>query len=387
MMAAYTAAQNGAKVTLLEQNEKLGKKLFITGKGRCNLTNACDISDFFGNVVTNSKFLFSSVYSFTNEDTVSFFEEHGLKLKKERGDRIFPLSDKSSDVIKTLENLLRSSGVTVRLKTKVENPDKIDADAVIIATGGLSYPSTGATGDGYVFAERLGHKIITPVPSLVPLICRETFIAELEGLSLKNIAVTVKDEKRELFHDFGEMLFTGKGVSGPVILTASSILSKHISREDNELDLFIDLKPALSETQLDARILRDFGEASNKEFKNGLSKLLPAKMIPVVVKLTGIDPYKKINIITKEERKKLIDIIKNFKLTVIKSAGFEQAVITSGGVDVKQIDPSTMESKLKKGIYFAGEVLDVDALTGGFNIQIALSTGRAAGLAASGGEK
>ncbi|MBE6017841.1 MAG: NAD(P)/FAD-dependent oxidoreductase [Lachnospiraceae bacterium] len=384
MMAAISAAANGADVTLLEKNEKLGKKLYITGKGRCNLTNACDIEDIFENIVTNRKFMYSAIYSFPNTETVSFFEKRGLKLKEERGKRIFPASDKSSDVIKTLEKALKEEGVKVRLNTKVTDLEKLDCDAVIIATGGLSYPTTGSTGDGYEFAKQLGHKITDTVPALVPLVVEEEYAGRMEGLSLKNVEVRILNEKgRELHSDFGEMLFTAHGVSGPVILSASSKAVSKLGDKPGSLKLVIDLKPALDEKQLDARILRDFSENLNRNFKNSLNRLLPSGMIPVIVELSGIDGNKKVNEITKQERENLVRQIKNLTFTLTGSEGFSHAVITQGGVSVKDINPSTMESKLRPGVYFAGEVLDVDAFTGGFNIQIALSTGWLAGQSAA----
>ena len=383
MMAAITAAEAGASVTLLEKNEKLGKKLYITGKGRCNLTNTCELPAFFDNIPRGNKFLYSAIYSFSNADTCTFFEEAGLALKEERGGRIFPVSDKSSDVIRTLEKRLKESGVKVRLKTEVKDLSSIDADAIIIATGGLSYQSTGSTGDGFRFAESIGHSIKEPVPSLVPLLCSDPFIKELEGLSLRNINVTITADGKKVFDQFGEMLFTSNGVSGPVILTASSEIGRMLNQKKKAFILHIDLKPSLSSEQLDKRILRDFEGEQNKAFKNSLSRLLPAKMIPVVIALSGIDPFKKVNEITREERTKLVSLLKDMQLHLIETAGFEQAVITSGGVGLKEIDPKTMESKKRAGIYFAGEVIDADAYTGGFNLQIAFSTGRAAGAAAA----
>lgn len=383
MMAAITAAEAGASVTLLEKNEKLGKKLYITGKGRCNLTNTCELPAFFDNIPRGNKFLYSAIYSFSNADTCAFFEDAGLALKEERGGRIFPVSDKSSDVIRTLEKRLKESGVKVRLKTEVKDLSSIDADAIIIATGGLSYQSTGSTGDGFRFAESIGHSIKEPVPSLVPLLCSDPFIKELEGLSLRNINVTVTADGKKVFDQFGEMLFTSNGVSGPVILTASSEIGRMLNQKKKAFILHIDLKPSLSSEQLDKRILRDFEGEQNKAFKNSLSRLLPAKMIPVVIALSGIDPFKKVNEITREERTKLVSLLKDMQLHLIETAGFEQAVITSGGVGLKEIDPKTMESKKQSGIYFAGEVIDADAYTGGFNLQIAFSTGRAAGAAAA----
>ncbi len=385
MMAAIAAAREGADVTIIEKNEKLGKKLYITGKGRCNLTNSCDVTDFFSNVVNNSKFLYSAVYSFTNKDLYDFFEAEGLKLKEERGNRMFPASDKSSDVIKTLEKVIREEKIHVKLRTKVTDLDSVKADAVIVATGGITYPSTGSTGDGYVFAEKVGHDIVEPVTALVPLVCKDSFIKDLEGLSLRNVSATVTCKGKELYDSFGEMLFTKDGVSGPIILSASSVITRRLQKDNTDFVLHIDLKPALDKETLDGRILRDFEEQKNKEFKNSLSKLLPSKLVPVVVKLSGIDPYKKVNVITKQERTALVELLKDFKLQIDRCADVNQAVITSGGVSVKKIDPKTMESKIKKDLYFAGEVMDVDAYTGGFNLQIAFSTGWAAGKAAAKG--
>ncbi len=385
MMAAIAAAKEGADVTLIEQNEKLGKKLYITGKGRCNLTNSCDVSDFFSNVVNNSKFLYSAVYSFTNKDLCDFFTGAGLKLKEERGNRMFPASDKSSDVIKTLEKVIKEEKIHVKLRTKITDLNSVKADAVVVATGGITYPSTGSTGDGYIFAEKAGHEIVEPVTALVPLVCKDSFIKELEGLSLRNVNVSITSKGKELYDGFGEMLFTKDGVSGPIILSASSVITRRLKKDNTDFILHIDLKPALDKETLNARILRDFEEQKNKEFKNSLNKLLPSKLVPVVVKLSGIDPYKKVNVITKQERTALTELLKDFPLQIDRCADVNQAVITSGGVSVKKIDPKTMESKIKKDLYFAGEVLDVDAYTGGFNLQIAFSTGWAAGKAAAKG--
>ncbi|MCF0142611.1 MAG: NAD(P)/FAD-dependent oxidoreductase [Parasporobacterium sp.] len=383
MMAAISAALYGAQVTLFEKNEKLGKKLYITGKGRCNLTNACGRTAFFENIVTNPKFMYSAFAAFSNEDTMNFFEEAGLKLKTERGDRVFPASDKSSDVIKTLEKKLKESGVTVKLKTEIKDADIKGFDSVIIATGGLSYPSTGSTGDGYLFAEKIGHRVNKGLPSLVAYLSDDSFIKSLEGLSLRNVNVTVTDEAgKKLYSDFGEMLFTKEGVSGPVILSASAYTVAEIS-EGKRLKVSIDLKPALDVQQLDKRILRDFEEAKNKQFRNSLNNLLPSKLIPVIVELSTIDPEKKVNEINKKERAALVDLLKNFTVNVCGSEGFERAVITRGGVAAGEIDPGTMASKLNSRYYFAGEVIDTDALTGGFNIQIALSTGWLAGQGAA----
>ncbi len=383
MAAAIGAASAGAHATIYEKNEKLGKKLYITGKGRCNLTNACEISDFFDNVISNPKFLKSAVYFFSAEDTIRFFEDIGLKLKQERGMRIFPVSDRSSDVIKAFERALKKANTDVKLHTEIKDINDLNADAVIIATGGLSYATTGSTGDGYKMAELMGHTVIEPVPALVPLVTEGTIAKELEGLSLKNISVSVTDDKDVLCSEFGEMLFTANGVSGPVILSLSARITRRLANEKKPLTLHIDLKPALDANKLDERILRDFNEVKNKDFKNSLSKLLPARLIPVVIKLSGIDKEKKVNEITRAERKRLAEILKNLEMTITGTEGFTRAVITQGGVAVSQINPSTMESKLRKNIYFAGEVIDVDALTGGFNIQIAISTGMLAGYKAA----
>ncbi len=392
MMAAIAAADRKAQVILLEKNEKLGKKLYITGKGRCNITNGCLTQDFFDNVVSNPKFLYSAIYTFDQSAMCSFLEDEGLRLKEERGQRIFPESDKSSDVIKTLERALKKRNVQIRLNTCADRVitdengfsrvitskgESIKADALIVATGGLSYRSTGSTGDGYRFAAKMGHKIKDTEPSLVPLRAGEDYIKDLEGLSLRNVSLTIDG-----FSDFGEMLFTSDGISGPLVLTASAKLCRKIASAQNGLAASVDLKPALTKEQLDQRILRDFSEEKNKAFKNSLNKLLPSKMIPVIVQLSHIDENKKVNEITREERKSLVDLIKGFPLTIIGNKGFEQAVITQGGVSVRDVDASTMESKIVRNVYFAGEVLDVDAYTGGFNLQIAWSTGYLAGVSA-----
>lgn len=392
MFAALGAAEAGHRVTILEQNEKLGKKIYITGKGRCNLTNACDTEEIFTHVPRNAKFLYSAIYTYDNFRVMDFFEANGMPVKTERGNRVFPVSDHSSDVISTLQKALEKAGVEVLLHTKVteilskdgkiagvrlKNGEKRTADAIILATGGKSYFSTGSTGDGFVFAEQLGHKIEEPVPSLVPMTVLEDYCMQMQGLSLRNVQVTIREGGKVIFEEFGEMLFTHFGVSGPLMLSASSVVNDRLRKKN--LSLNIDLKPALSEEQLDARILRDFEENKNRQFKNSVKGLLPAKMIPVVISLSGIDPEKKINGITKQERKKLVECIKAFPLTLTGLRGFNEAIITRGGVSVKQVDPSTMESKLVKGLYFAGEILDVDAYTGGFNLQIAWSTGYLAG--------
>ena len=399
MFAAIAAAKNGHQVTLYEKNEKLGKKIFITGKGRCNITNAADMEELFDAVVTNSKFLYSSFYGYTNQNVIDFFEDAGVPVKIERGNRVFPISDHSSDVIRALEREMKKVGVKVCLNTEVKSVEaekgkfnKVvlkdtttqTADACIVATGGLSYRSTGSTGDGFRFAENVGHKVTQCFPSLVPMETKEPWICELQGRSLRNVEAKILDGKKELYKDFGEMLFTHFGVSGPLIIRASSYVGKKFmdkNGQKKELTLEIDLKPALTEEQLDQRVLRDFEENHNRQFKNAITKLFPTKLIPVMLELGGIDPEKKVNSIEKEERKQFVHLIKHFRMTLTGLRDYPEAIITKGGVNVKEIDPGTMESKLVKGLYFAGEVLDLDALTGGFNLQIAWSTGYAAGNA------
>ncbi len=394
MMASVFAARNGHEVHIFEKNEKTGKKLYITGKGRCNLTNACDMDTLFTSVCTNEKFLYSAFYGFTNQDVMNFFEEAGVKLKTERGNRVFPMSDRSGDILDALRRQMKKSGVQVQLNTEVSDiltkdgqasgiclsdGRTIMGDAVIVATGGLSYASTGSTGDGYHFAEQLGHKVSPCQPSLVPFNIREAFVKELQGLSLKNVEIHIRSGKKELYREFGEMLFTHFGVSGPLILTASSYVGKLAAKQ--ELSLTLDLKPALTVEQLDQRILRDFEENKNKAFKNAVSGLFPAKLTPVMIFLSGIDPDKKVHEISREERKHFANLVKNLEMTITGLRGFEEAIITRGGVSVKEIKPSTMESRLVSGLYFIGEVLDLDAVTGGFNLQIAWSTAYAAGNA------
>lgn len=393
MMAAVFAARNGQNVQLLEKNEKLGKKLFITGKGRCNITNAADIEDLFTAVTSNPKFLYSGFYSFTNQQVIDFFEELGVKTKIERGERVFPVSDHSSDVIAAFSRELKSLGVSVSLHTEVRellceqdkvcgvlltNGKKMKADAVIVATGGISYPSTGSTGDGYRFAKETGHRVTELLPSLVPMEVRQWYAKELQGLSLRNIEICITDGKKKLYEEFGEMLFTHYGVTGPVILSASSVVGKTLRKK--ELTLHIDLKPALSEEQLDKRVLREFDANHNKQYKNSIDSLFPAKLKPVMIELSEIEPEKKVNEITKEERQRLVHLIKDFTMTLTGLRSYNEAIITKGGVSVKEIDPGTMESKKMKGLYFAGEVLDLDAMTGGYNLQIAWSTGYLAGI-------
>lgn len=396
MMAACMAAVEGAHVTLLEKNEKTGKKIYITGKGRCNLTNACQREEFLENVITNPKFLYSAFARLDNQAVMNFFEKAGCRLKTERGDRVFPVSDHSSDVIAALNGELKKNRVQVMLHTEVSellleegsikgvllsDGKKLHADAVIIATGGRSYEGTGSTGDGYRFAKQAGHTIKDLRPSLVPFVVKEEWCKKLQGLSLKNVAVTLKKEKKKIYEGFGEMLFTHFGVSGPLILSASSFYTAKYNGQ--EALLTIDLKPAMDREQLDKRILRDFEENAGKQFKNALDKLLPAKLIPVMVELSGIDPHKKTNEVTKKERSRLLELFKELKLTVNGCRGYGEAIITGGGVNVKEIDPKTMGSRLVNGLYFAGEVMDVDALTGGFNLQIAWSTGALAGKSAA----
>ena len=396
MMAAIFAARNGQNVTLLEKNEKLGKKIFITGKGRCNITNASEIEDLFSAVISNPKFLYSGFYSFTNDQVIHFFEELGVATKIERGNRVFPVSDHSSDVIAALAREMQHLKVKVQLHCEVKellinnekeikgvrlaNGKKMTADAVVVATGGISYPSTGSTGDGYRFARNCGHKVTELFPSLVPMEVKEWYAKELQGLSLKNIEIHITDGKKKLYDEFGEMLFTHYGVTGPVILSASSIVGKTL--EKKELVLHIDLKPALAEEQLDKRLLREFEANHNKQFKNAIDSLLPAKLRPVIIELSGIEEEKKVHEITKEERLNLLRLIKDFHMTLTGLRGYNEAIITKGGISVKEIDPGTMESKLIKNLYFAGEVLDLDAATGGYNLQIAWSTGYLAGISA-----
>lgn len=455
MMAALAAAESGSSVYLIEKNEKLGKKLFLTGKGRCNVTNAGDMETLFSNVCTNSKFLYSAFYGYDNRAVMGFLEREGCPLKTERGDRVFPVSDHSSDVIGAFQRALKRLGVKVLLNTRVRNlmleeesgeeraagmertagaekaagmertaeaekaageesasgvkeaageekaartkrvigvelvdGRKLLADSCIVCTGGLSYPSTGSTGDGYRFAEGTGHDLIQRRPSLVPFNIREEWCGQLMGLTLKNVLVRLYCHGREVYQGFGEMLFTHFGVSGPLILSASCFMGQKGKKpgkkgtEEEGTRLSIDLKPALDEEQLDRRLLREFEENKNKQFGNALGGLFPQKLIPVMRDLSGIRPDKRVNEITREERRAFVSLIKNLPLTVTGLRGYEEAIITKGGVSVKDINPSTMESKKVRGLYFAGEVLDLDALTGGFNLQIAWSTGHLAGKCA-----
>ncbi|WP_304681372.1 NAD(P)/FAD-dependent oxidoreductase [uncultured Clostridium sp.] len=388
IMSAITASKKH-EVILLDGNDRIGKKLFITGKGRCNVTNAKDISEFFDYIYGNPHFLYSSLYSFTNEDTINFFENQGIKLKTERGGRIFPSSDKSSDIIKGLFNELKSNNVQIKLNSKVTNilyennkilgveingSQRILGDYFIIATGGASYPLTGSTGDGYKFAKKLGHSIIDLKPSLVPIELNEKWLKEVMGLSLKNISLSILKNNKIIYKEQGEMLFTSYGMSGPLVLKASRFI-----KSDFDYIAILDLKPALEINELDKRIQKDFLKYQNKEFKNSLNDLLPQKIIPLIIKLSGISENKKVNVITKEERKNLVYVIKNIKMNIKGLRPIDEAIVTAGGVNTLEIDPSTMKSRVIKNLSFAGEVIDVDAFTGGYNVQIALSTGYIAG--------
>lgn len=391
MMAAVTSARSGAEVILFEKNDRLGKKLRITGKGRCNVTNDCDKNEFLSNVASNSKFLFAAISRFSTADTKEFFEDCGVPLKTERGKRVFPVSDKAQDIVSAMQNACVESGVRI-INKKVDSliiednkaigviagSERYGARTVIVCTGGASYPRTGSTGDGYRFAKSVGHKIVDIKPSLVPLVAQGKLCAHLQGLSLKNISFKVKnnENRKIIFEDFGEMMFTHFGITGPVVLSASAHLS---DIESGKYTACIDMKPALDPKTLDARILSDFNECINKDFINSLDALLPQKMIDAVVGLSGIDPRKKVNSITKEERERLVSVIKNIEIPLIGFRSIDEAIITKGGVSVNEVSPKTMESKLISGLYFAGEVLDLDAYTGGFNLQIAFSTATLAG--------
>ncbi|MCR5196772.1 MAG: NAD(P)/FAD-dependent oxidoreductase [Pseudobutyrivibrio sp.] len=394
MMAAYAAGMCGHMVTLIEKNEKLGKKIYITGKGRCNFTNACDVEDFFKNVVSNPKFLYSALYTFSPESMIDFVEMHGTKTKVERGNRAFPESDHASDITKSLDKGLKEYGIKVLLNTKVQkiiikdnivnaiklsDGSQIEADNVIVCTGGLSYSTTGSTGDGLKWAKDMGLKVTDCRPALVPCNCKESYIMSMQGLSLKNVNLKIFSGKKKLFDSFGEMLFTHFGVSGPLVLSASSIVGKRL-QEEGSLNAFIDLKPALSYEELDARVLRDFNDNMNKHLSTVLRGLLPSSMVPVFIELMDFDDERQINSITKEERANLVSLLKAFPFTINGLREFKEAIITQGGVSVKEIDPSTMQCKNIKGLSFAGEVLDLDAFTGGFNLQIAWSTGYLAGI-------
>jgi len=393
LMAAGTAAENGAAIQIVERNERPGRKLMLTGKGRCNVTNACASLDaLIAQVPVNGRFLYSAFSRFMPADTIKFFESRGVPLKTERGNRVFPVSDKASDIVDTLQAYAKNSGCRF-LHARAEalwledgalrgvvlqGGERVAAERIIVATGGLSYPATGSTGDGYRLAAQAGHGLVPPKPSLVPLEVHEGFCSALQGLSLRNVALTVLDtqENRQIYRDFGELLFTHFGLSGPLILSASSHMRE---MQRGRYQIQIDLKPALSHEQLDARVLRDFSENANRNFINALNGLLPKKLVPVIVKLSGVPMDTKVNQVTKEKRVKLIGLLKCLPLTITDFRPIEEAVITSGGVPVGEINPKTMESKLLPGLYFAGEVLDVDAYTGGFNLQIAFSTGKLAG--------
>lgn len=391
MLCAILQKRLGYDVTLIERNEKLGKKLYITGKGRCNLCNDCEIEEFFNNVVSNPKFLSSAIYSFSPADTMNFFESLGLSLKTERGNRVFPVSDKSSDVIKVLQNELNRLGVEIKLNERAvklsvcENringvlTDKSEylADKVVVATGGITYPSTGSTGDGFEFAKSVGHTVTKLYPSLCGANLKGEDFKALQGLTLKNVKLTAYQNDVAFYTEQGEMLFTHYGVSGPLVLTCSALLAR---RDTNGVKFSIDLKPALDKQTLDKRVLRDFLENKNKELKNSLDGLLPKAIIPLVIKNSKIPEYKKVSIITSAERERLVDTVKNLEFNFHSLRGVNEAVITSGGVSVKEINPKTMESKIIKGLYFIGEVLDVDAFTGGFNLQIAFSTANSCGI-------
>ncbi len=401
MMAAITAKRNhpNEDVIILEKNSSLGKKLLITGKGRCNITSSLDISEFIKNIPGNGMFMYSAFQKYTNEDIINFLEQNGVKTKVERGNRVFPVSDKSRDVLYAFENELKKLNVKIYFDTEVENIKKedkfviqtnketIEADKLILATGGMSYPGTGSTGDGYKFAKEFGHTVKEIKASLVPLeVVEKEECKNMQGLSLRNVSIKIKDleKNKNIYEDFGEMLFTHFGVSGPIVLSGSAHFIRYKNIEEllkqNKVKLYIDLKPALTEEQLDLRIRRDFEEFKNKEFKNSLFDLLPKKMVEFIIEKSNINPNKKVNEITKEERKQLVKLLKNVEFTIKNTRPVEEAIITAGGINVKEINPSTMESKLVKGLYFAGEIIDVDAYTGGFNLQIAYSTGFVAGL-------
>lgn len=389
IIAAGIAGSRGKDVTLIEGNDRIGKKLFITGKGRCNITNDAPIEDFFDNVMKNKNFLYSSFYGFTNKDIINLLERYGLKIKVERGNRVFPASDKSSDVIKSFQKFLLDNNVKLMLNTSVNSIDTKDEhfivntnnnemifDKLVIATGGKSYPSTGSTGDGYIFARKLGHNVTKIRPSLVPIEVKEDWAKDLQGLSLKNVTLTAYAKKKILYEEFGEMIFTHYGISGPIVLSMSNYLYRYLN---DGIKIFIDLKPALDNKKLDDRILRDFESNNNKKIKNALDDLLPQKLIPIIINLSDIEPEKIVNQITKDERLRLLNSIKELPITFKSFRPIEEAIVTSGGVSTKEINPSTMESKIVPGLYFAGEVIDVDALTGGYNLQIAYSTGYVAG--------
>ena len=396
LMAAYAAAKEGASVTVFERNNRPARKVMITGKGRCNVTNNCDRDTFLLNVAHGSRFMYSAFSAFSCEDTMRFFESKGVPLKTERGNRVFPVSDKAVDIVDALSNVTKLNNVTI-INSRVAHITWEDGiatglitqdgteyffDSIILATGGKSYPVTGSTGDGYIMAEKLGHKITGLRPSLVPLVCHQGFCSYLCGLSLKNVSLSIYEEgkKKPIYTELGEMMFTDFGITGPLVLSASAHIEKI---DEKKYTAIIDLKPALTREMLDKRILRDFHDESNKDFGNSLDKLLPQRLVSVIVKNSGIDPKKKVNNITREERENLVNALKNLKLDITGFRPIEEAVVTSGGIDLKEISPSTMESKLVKGLYFAGEIMNIDAYTGGFNLQIAFSTGYLAGKSAA----
>lgn len=401
MVSAISAARNKNEVVLLEKNNSLGRKLLITGKGRCNITSSLDMNDFISNIPGNGRFLFSVFQSFTNNDIIELLRKNGVEVKEERGNRIFPLSDKAEDVLNALIKEMKKNNVKIKTNSKVikilvkeskvagvelENGESLVADKVILATGGKSYPVTGSNGEGYILASALGHTIKPVRGSLVPLETERELVSKLQGLSLRNVKITIKDiqSNKIIYNDFGEMLFTHFGVSGPTILSSSAHLLRYKNVDEllknRKIKLFIDLKPALTYEQLDLRIRRDFEQEKNKCFKNSLDKLLPQKIIPVIIKLSNIDSNKKVNEVTKEERMKIVELLKNFQITITDFRPVEEAIVTAGGVNIKEINPKTMESKIIEGLYFAGEIIDVDAYTGGFNLQIAYSTGYQAGM-------
>ena len=400
MMAAITASKNGDKVILLEKNNSLGKKLLITGKGRCNITSSLEMDEFIKNIPGNGKFLFSVFQNFTNQDIISLLEKNGLNVKNERGNRIFPITDKAKDVLNVFIKELKNSHVEIKTNATVQeilinedevigvkllSGEKILGSKVILATGGKSYPLTGSTGDGYKIAQKLGHTIISPRGSIVPLEADKELCQKLQGLSLRNVSMQIKDieKNKKIYNDFGEMLFTHFGISGPTILSSSAHLLRYKNIDklisEKKIKLYIDLKPALSIDELNLRLIRDFDKFKNKNFKNSLEDLLPQKLIPVIIDISKIDLNKKVNEITKEERLNLVNILKNFEVRIDGFRPVEEAIVTAGGINIKEINPKTMESKLIKGLFFAGEIIDVDAYTGGFNLQIAYSTGFTAG--------
>ncbi|MGI6488111.1 MAG: NAD(P)/FAD-dependent oxidoreductase [Syntrophomonadaceae bacterium] len=400
MMAAIAAAANGASVILLEKKNQVGRKLSITGKGRCNLTTAVDQDSLIRGYPGNGRFLYGAFHQFSNQDLVRFFNERGLKTKVERGNRIFPVSDSADDVVQVLYDAVKQAGVAISTSTQVKElqigegrlvgviteRETLTADAVIIATGGLSYPGTGSTGDGYQWARQSGHRIIKPRPGLVPLLVKEPWVRDLQGLTLKNVkAAAFTAAGKKINEEFGELLFTHFGLSGPIILSMSRDIGEYLDRQSKPVTIQLDLKPALSEEKLEKRVQRDFDKYARKMFKNGLNDLLPKKMIPVIIQLCGIDPEKECSQIDRQERLGLVQLLKNLAMTVYDTRPVAEAIVTAGGVDVKEVDPKTMQSKLLPGLFFAGEILDVDGYTGGYNLQAAFSTGYVAGKYAAAG--